>query len=101
MCERDPAAGQGVQDGWHVGFGQPQDPDPGPVHGHDPVVEGHQLGTDPPGPVVEMDGKPIAQNAAAADAAVVVPALVPAASAGEVAQAAGAVGAPALALGPQ
>lgn len=89
--ERDIAAGQGVQDGRGVRFGQPQEADPGPVHGHDPVTEGEELGTDLPGAVVEMGGKLIAQNAATADAAVVVRALVSAAGAGEVADAAGAV----------
>ena len=62
--------------------------------------EGDQLGPDLPGAVVEVDGEPVAQHAAAADAAVVVPALVAASGAGEVADAAGAVGAPALPGGP-
>lgn len=85
-----------AQQRWDVGFAEPEDPRAGPLHAGDQVEQRDQFRSDASGAVVQVDGEPVLEHAAATDAAVVVPALLAATGAGEVAQAAGAVGAPAL-----
>ena len=99
MGEWHDTGGDGLQDGRHVGFVEPKDPGSRPGHRKEPVDQGLQVGEDAAGAVVTDGGEPVGHDAAAAHAALLHPAFVAAASAGEVPDPAGAVGAPPLPVG--
>lgn len=90
--QRDPPVGQGGKQAVGVGLGQPQDPGSGTGHGAQVLQQRGQGGGYLAGGLGQGNGEAVAQDTASAQAAVVLPALGPAASAGEVAQSAGAVG---------
>lgn len=96
--QRHLAVGEGTQHRSDVRLADPEDPRPGTFHADHVVEQWHEFGADPAGAVVKGVTESVAKYTAAADPAVVVPAFLAAASAGEVAQATGAVGAPALSV---
>ena len=98
--QRHLVVGECLQDRWHVRFGQPQNAGSGSGHAHDQVMKRPQFSTDVAGAVVEGVAEPVGQDAAAAHALVMLPAFLAAAGAGEVTDPTGAVGAAALAGGP-
>jgi hypothetical protein len=96
--ERDLAQGEGTQDRWDVGFGEPQDAAAGSAHRAHRVEERNQLGANGTGAVVEYHREPVSKDASPADPGVMEPALDAAPGAGEVAEPARAGGAQRLAV---